>query len=262
MSTRTASVCVLVAVSIAACSRGLSHNEAKNVIQQNSLIRANDKVSVDAISSTNSAEAVVRATIAGNTTNLKFRRFDKGWTWEFVETKSGGWIAPDVAIGQIREEHRTAAAAAWADQNRAAYAATAKTMDLIMLLKVPNPTAQGDIERWLKLNQLLLNMAKADSDQERLAVLTNDNPEDAWGGGIETRLNSRAALMVSLGPDKVMGTEDDVLCLNTFRRDVENGRMVWAHDRVWTLPEGLDSAVEPFLDKRTDRVEYTKVVKP
>ena len=132
----------------------------------------------------------------------------------------------------------------------------------MVLLKIPNPTAQEQIERWLALNQSLLKMYKEKSDQERVAVLTKDNPEDAWGTGIETKLDSQKAIMVSAGADKIKGTEDDLLGLVTFRRDVEDGRMVWAKDLVWTLPEGLGNAVEPVLDKRTDRVEFTKVVKP
>jgi len=255
----------LMTMSVAACDRGLTHDEAKIVIETNPLIRPNDNVSVDAISPTSSAEAVVRATIGGQTTNLKFRRFDKGWTWEFVETKSGGWIAPDVAIGQIREEHRAVAAAGWADQNKTAYAATAKTMYLITLYKVPNPTQLLNLEAWMRFNRLLAEMLKKKpNDQDRLAVLTNDHSADAWGNEIETKFdsNNNSALVLSLGSDKVRGTDDDLLCLNTFRRDVEDGRMVWAHDRTWTLPEGLDGVIEPFFDKRTDRVESTKVVKP
>lgn len=100
-------------------------------------------------------------------------------------------------------------------------------MDLILLMKVPNPTAQENIELWLRLSQSWLRRAKENSNQALVAVLTKDNPEDAWGSGIETRLDSKKAIMVSAGPDKIMKTEDDVLCVNTFRRDVENGRMVW-----------------------------------
>ena len=96
---------------------------------------------MDGVSSTNATEAIVRATIAGTTTNLKLRRFDTGWTWEFVETKAGGWVAPDVAVGQIREEQRTIAAAAWAEQNKAAYTRTAKTIWYRHPSNhVPNPT--------------------------------------------------------------------------------------------------------------------------
>jgi hypothetical protein len=57
-------------------------------------------------------------------------------------------------------------------------------------------------------------------------------------------------------------TGDDLLCLNTFRRGFENDRLIWHHDKSWTVPEGLGGTVEPFFDKRTDKLEYSKVVEP
>jgi hypothetical protein len=70
-------VALFVALTSGACARGLDREEATRIVQNNSLIRATDNVSVDAISTLNDAEAVVRTVIAGTTTNLKFRRFDK-----------------------------------------------------------------------------------------------------------------------------------------------------------------------------------------
>ena len=54
------------------------------------------------------AEAIARVAIDGHVLNLKFRRYDDGWRWEFAETKAGGWIAPDVVAQQL-----TTAAVAW-----------------------------------------------------------------------------------------------------------------------------------------------------
>jgi hypothetical protein len=101
---------LLGALFLCGCSRGLSHDEALRVISGHKALRASDNVSVDAISSTSASEAIVRTTIAGETLNLKLRKFDTGWTWEFAETKGGGWIAPDVAIAQVREIRRVEAA--------------------------------------------------------------------------------------------------------------------------------------------------------
>lgn len=141
------------------CARGLDHDEAKRVIEQNALIKpAADNVTVDAISSTSPTEAVVRTTIAGNNLNLKFRRFDKGWTWEFVETKAGGWIAPDVAMGQIREEQRTTAVADWAEKHKAAYAATARKVWLVSVYHVENPTVMANLELKKRLDKGLIAM--------------------------------------------------------------------------------------------------------
>jgi len=259
------SICVFITVSVVACSRGLTHDEAKTVIERNGLIRPTDNVSVDAISSANPSEAVVRATIRGRTANLKFRRFDKGWTWEFVETKAGGWIATDIAIGQIREEDRSAAASVWADQHKAAYVSTASAIN-ILTIYVPNPTDGLDVMTWMKQRRRFAEFFKKrpDGPQDRVVVLANDHPADAWGSELLANFdsNNNAALILSTGPDKIKGTEDDLVCFSKFRRDIEDGRMVWARDKTWKLPEGLGSVVEPFTDKQTDKIEYTKVAKP
>jgi hypothetical protein len=203
--------------------------------------------------------------------NLKFRRFDKGWAWEFVETKTGGWITPDVAIGQIREQHRASAAAKWAEQQKDAYAATANTISLVAMYNVPNPTELINGGTWTKMRGSLAEMFRHRPDMAeeertaRLRVLTSDRQVDAWGSDIETRFNrdSSAVLIVSAGPDKTKGNEDDLKCNNTFTQGFENGRTVWEHHRGWSVPEGLGSAVmNKFFDSRTDRVEYTQVVKP
>jgi hypothetical protein len=266
MTKRTlAAICIPVIVSIPACRGGLTRDEAKNVIEQHRLIRPTDKVSVDAISSGDTTEAIVRATIAGTTTNLKFRRFDTGWTWEFVETKSGGWIAPDVAIGQIREEQRTVAAAAWAEQNKAAYASTAQTMQYVALYHVPNPSEVENYALWMRLKRSMAESFKSRPDmQDRLPVITSDRWTDAWGGEIRADFDSKdnSTLITSPGADKTRGTDDDLMCLNTFQRGVEDGRLIWVHNKSWRVPEDLGSVVGTLFDKRTDKLEYSKVVKP
>src|SRR5262249_33645132 len=89
-------------------------DEAKRVVESNQVIRrADDHVMIDAISQSSPTEAVVRASISGEMTNLKFRRYDTGWSWEFVETKAGGWIAPDQAIIELREPARLKRVAEW-----------------------------------------------------------------------------------------------------------------------------------------------------
>ena len=126
-------------VILAGCSRALTTEEAKRTVQSSSLLRPTDSVAIDALSPTSDTESVVHATINGRSLNLKFRRFDKGWTWEFVETRAGGWVAPDIAVAQIREEDRTVEAKKWADANNSDYASTAKTIDILNLF-LPNPT--------------------------------------------------------------------------------------------------------------------------
>jgi hypothetical protein len=267
MMPKHAVAATLAAVLISGCSHSLSRDEAKNVIERNSLVRQSDNVSVDAISNSGPSEAVVRASIAGAVTNLKFRRFDTGWAWEFVETKSGGWIAPDVAIGQIREEHRVVAAAKWAEQNSSGYATTAQTIEYVGIYHAHNPKAVANADLVNRLNRSLAEMFRKQPDkdsQERYAVITNDRWSDAWGSDIQLGFNAKdhSWVITSPGADKTKGTEDDLLCLSTFREDFEQGRMVWHRDKTWRVPEGLGGAIQSFIDRGTDKVEYSKVAKP
>lgn len=206
----------------------------------------------------------MRATIAGATTNLKFRRFDTGWTWEFVETKAAGWIAPDVAIGQIREEQRLVAAKAWAEENEASYAATAKTMWYVTIYHVDNPTVLETPGAGKRMREVMVNYAKGRPDmQDRLPVIQSDRWTDAWGGDIEVAFDGNVSWQItSPGADKKKGTDDDLLCLITFRRGYEDGRQVWEQDRTWRVPENLDGMLKPFFGRRPDKVEQSKVVKP
>jgi hypothetical protein len=243
------------------CARGLDHQEAKRVIEQNALITpAADHVVVDGISPTSATEAVVRARLADNTLNLKFRRFDRGWTWEFVETKSGGWIAPDVAMGQIREQQRADAAAAWAAGQKDTYAATAKNVYLVTVYHVDNPTLTANPVAKKQFTRGLIALFSKGKDPEsrqRLAVMTSDRVLDAWGSEIRETFdpkNNGEWLVLSPGADRQAGTADDLSCLNTFTQGYEDGRMVWNHFRVWSVPEGLGSVVEPLVDKRFDKM--------
>jgi hypothetical protein len=260
-----AGVFILALVSASACgSKELTRDEAKNVIQQRSLIRPTDNVSVDAISSTSPTEALVRASLAGTTTNLKFRCFDTGWTSEFVETKTGGWLAPDVAIGQIREDNRKAAAAKWAQEHKELYAKTAKQMYYISVYHVPNPKEvalpnyREYQEKQLRLFASLFK-DKSDTDSQlRFSVIQSKELRDAWEAPIRFDYNSKdgSTLVVSSGADKKAGTDDDLVCLNTFRRGYEDGREVFFHDRTWRIPEHMDSIVGDFFDTDGDKLEY------
>jgi len=93
---------VSIALPGLACNSGLSRDEALRGIKTHTTIRATDEISIDGISQGAPNEAIVRATLLGRTTNLKFRRFDSEWTWEFVETKVGGWIPPEAAVMESR----------------------------------------------------------------------------------------------------------------------------------------------------------------
>ena len=68
--------------------------------------------------------------------------------------------------------------------------------------------------------------------------------------------------MVSSGADKKAGTDDDLVCLKTFRHGYENGREVYFSNKTWRIPEHMDSIVAEFFDKNDDKLEYSRVVKP
>jgi hypothetical protein len=266
MNRATTLCAIAMSLLIFGCSRDLSHDEAKRVIEQSPFIRPADNVSVDGISATNTAEAVVRATIAGQTTNLKFRRFDKGWAWEFVETKTGGWVAPDVAVGQIREERRTVAALAWAAEHREAYKATAFDMD-VMVIYGPTPPQGLNAENWITEKHRFIGLFETDTRpgmQQRAKVLKDDHAGDAWGTEFSMDFNTtkNSVMVTSLGPDKKKGTDDDIVCIGQWRQVFEDGGLRWTKDMSWSIPEGLGSLVEQFTDMPYGRIEYTKAVKP
>jgi hypothetical protein len=223
---------------------------------------------VEAISSNNDSESVVKATIAGQTVNLKLRRYDRGWAWEFVETKSGGWVAPDVAIAEIREKLRSVAAQAWAEMQREAYRTTAFDMN-VMMIYAPGPPVISDLneEAWLASKHKFISLFERDTRpgmQQRLKVLKDDHAADAWGSEFVMGFNSskNLVLLTSLGPDKKLSTDDDIICMGQWRQTFEDGGLRWGHFWSWRVPEGLGATVEPFTEKPYGSIEYSKVTPP
>lgn len=252
-----ARVCApLLAIVIScACARGLSHAQAQRVIESNPLVNPSaDHVVVDAISLSSDTEAIVRATIADQTINLKFRRYDTGWTWEFMETKGGGWIAPDQGVGQIRESNRQLRIVQWFAKNEEAYRKTIEVIDAYTGLLGTTFVDPRTEENWRSVRKL-----------------THKNPTetDAWGSEVLVRFvdDERAVLFLkkvvflSSGPDKQKGTDDDVVCVATGRRTVEYDERIWTYDLSWVVPEGLRSIVSSHVTKTFASVEYSKLIK-
>jgi len=255
---------VVFVPAVSACSRGLTRDEAMSAISRNSLIRPSDTIAVDAISATSDSEAVVRASVGGQTTNLKLRRFDTGWTWEFVETKAGGWISPDIFLGEVHERERVQAAASWATKHSPAYTSSARTVWLVSVYHAPGPIERANPDRWRSWNKTALEIWRERPDgKDRVAVLSGGPILDAWNNEIAVDLVERSTDVVvrSSGLDKTPGTADDILCLVVFRRDFEDERLVWAKDRSWTVPEGLNVVVGEALGKR-DSITFSRVVQP
>lgn len=276
------------------CTRELSHSQAQHIIESSPLVKpADDHVVVDAISSPSPTEAIVRATIAGETTNLKFRKYDTGWTWEFQETKGGGWIAPDQGVGQIREANRQRRIVQWVAKNQDAYRTSIEAVDelcgdvnLPHRLDMPftvgqwlaNRKSSGEMS--IRLIADSLHYPKAYTPEattpegiERRrrraqGLIAPPAVTDAWGSEllINFDVGDHQAVFLSMGPDKQKGTDDDVVCVAKGRKETWDlggpGELRWAYDLSWVVPEGLDFAVSTHVTKTFGSVQYAKLLKP
>lgn len=284
-------VVLALAIVTFGCGGGLTAKQAETVINANSSIRPNsDAVRVEAISQeAGRNEAIVRATIGGSTLNFKLRKYDTGWQWEFVETQGGTWIAPNIAIAEVREKNRQPRVAAWARQNSDAYAKTLEVLDdysdnLPFLPAKPFTVVEWLNERHFEakiLGDMYVGLTRevtagkhpfVVADQKaalaagmaRVAALGDDSAKDAWGNEILLNFNGdeRSAVFLSPGPDKVKNTDDDVICVAKGEKTWDEGER-WVYRKTWRLPEGLDSVVQPYLtEKKRGSVEYAKLIKP
>jgi hypothetical protein len=280
---RVASVFAVVALlNLGACGQDLTHKNAVQVIKTNSALRASDNVTVDAISNSGSAEAIVKSTINGSTLTLKFRRYDSGWAWESVETQGGSWIAPEAAIGQIREVDRQKRIEVWARENSEPYAATVRMMNKVTDELPSLDTVSFSVSGWMQTRR---NMAQiwrdlaaenrrnpkafpSGADPERLeasAKLLDDvNAADAWGRSLLASFDvaDHEALILSAGPDGMKGTTDDLTCL-AVGHSVYEGRTLWRYVKKWSVPEGLQAVMADYVGAKSGgSAEYVKLIKP
>lgn len=90
-----------------ACSQSLTTGKAEKALRESPLLQGGAALEVIAVSQeAGRNEAIVKARIDGIPLNLKFRKYDQGWSWEFVETRGGLWISPELAMGQVRSASR------------------------------------------------------------------------------------------------------------------------------------------------------------
>jgi hypothetical protein len=283
--------CILLSVlSLASgCSHGLSHEQAQQLIESNALVRpAEDHVVVDAVSMSSQTEAIVRATIAGQTSNLKFRKFDTGWAWEFMETRNGGWIAPDVGVGQIRETNRQRRIVEWVTKNQDAYQRTIEGLDGYsdgLPNRIDTPFT---VTEWRRMRMFLgeIELRSIEDSQRhpegyepdaitplaierrrrRAQARMAPTASDAWGSEflINFDFSEHQAVFLSVGPDKQKATDDDVMCVAKGRKEAFEGGiggLRWAYDKSWVLPEGLDAVVAPHFTKTFGSVQYRKLLR-
>ena len=197
-------IAIVLAALCGACSGGkLSSEEALRVIRSNSTITTKDTVAVEAVSQAEgAAEAIVKAKVNAATMNLKLRRYDKGWQWEFAETNGGSWIAPHLALEPMREEERLARAAEWAKPHLEKYALTATVLAL-QCHPCPRSGDEFDLQSWDARRKMLLGVFERKQNALALRAF-REGALDGWEKPIEVgRFDSskRAVAFRSLGPD-------------------------------------------------------------
>ncbi|MGE3519253.1 MAG: hypothetical protein AB7J63_09905, partial [Vicinamibacterales bacterium] len=166
-----------------------------------------------------SAEAIARVKVDETSQNWRFRRYDTGWQWEMVETRSGGWIDAEAAARNIVESRRLARAMDWASRNRSDYEQTFRSMDDFSQNLPRRTEVPLNVETWDQGRSIMAALVRHGGlspveKEERLKSL--EGPMfDAWGSEILMSFNdeSRSATFLSVGADKLKGTNDDVICV-------------------------------------------------
>jgi hypothetical protein len=261
-------IAIVVAATLVAsgCNRGLTNGDAQQAIVAHPLIEAADNVKVEAISQeSGKTEAIVRASIGDARLNLKLRRYDKGWTWEAVETKAGGWIAPDEAIKQIRDQQRQARALQWAAEHGAKYSDSVKAV-LVYVDSLPSGSKIGLQEGWFLMREFSVKGAKignfSENERQERIKKFSEPAIDAWGNEVLMSFSEsdRTATFVSAGLDKKKGTEDDIVCVAVGQQvwSPADERLVWRYRKTWRVPEGLETVIKPLLEAE-DQMEFARL---
>ncbi len=140
----------LVVLSLAGCSRDLTRREADRIVSENPKAAGVAPVSTEGISKTSDSEAITKTRIGEAVFNLKFRRYDSDWKWEFVETKAGSWIAAEQLLDELQEKRRVTRAEAWAAEHIEGYTKTIDAMSS-SALEMPARGEPFEVESWTKL---------------------------------------------------------------------------------------------------------------
>jgi hypothetical protein len=262
-----------VIAATSACSpSALSPQEALEAIRTNAAILKTDKIAVVGVSHAPPAtEAIAKTDVNGSIMNLKLRRYDKGWQWEFAETKGGTWIEPSLALAPMREEVRLARAKAWAEPQLSKYSETAEALEAMRDACTPFANESLDLFSFVKRRGQLAALYGRFSKNKpehlaRFKRLYRDDPVlDAWGRAVawEFKSDERRAVFRSSGADGEPSA-DDVGLLLTPRPEWDSYReaTLYRYTRHWLVPEGLETAVKEHLDKEVgDLVETVKVIR-
>ena len=264
---------VLASFFVTSCSRDLTRSEADRIVAEHPKATGITPVTTEGISKTSDSEAITKTRIGGQVFNLKFRRYDKQWRWEFVETKGGGWLASDELLDQLQEKERLKRVDAWAATQMEAYIKTIASMDRYSDYMPRRTDWPFDVGGWLKTRKMILDLRRSFTPKGQDPAKYEEETKqlegpafDAWGNEILLHFNSteRKATFVSLGPDKQKGTDDEVICLVSGQHgwDDFNDRIAWDYTKAWQLPEGLQPALDKSIEELENRrATFTRPVK-
>ena len=212
-------VILALAGALSGCSGKLSTSEVERVIAAYPGVSDVGPVKVDAVSQGDgSNEAFVQVALGEVRLNAKLRRYDKGWQWEFVGTKAGTWLSPEVPLNEMREGQRMKRALAWANERASQYEATIAAVDGYSEF-MPRLTSQPfDVLEWTSNRKFMaktLRLVAPSPERSKILESYGKPAIDAWGNEVLLNFDSssRTATFVSTGPDGQNGTPDDVLCL-------------------------------------------------
>jgi hypothetical protein len=264
---RYAAVAIMVIVTWA-CGHSLNQAEAERVVKANAAAARVGEIRVDGISQSDRNEAIVRARFGSTVLNLRLRRYDTGWVWEFAETVAGGWVTPEKAVEQIREERRGHQLKTWLAANEVKYVLTVAFMGSVYFgIGLPDDPKDFTIAGWMKSRkrtaefmrkQIELPTYSPESKAISMAIqsaLVGAMPKDAWGNEISTELEEASWTFVAIsnGADGIKGTKDDVVY--TAKGHVERRETRLKYLVSWTLPEGID-------DLGLEHVEFVRLFDP
>jgi hypothetical protein len=189
-----------------------------------------------------------------------------GWQWEFVETSGGAWLSPERAIAELYDQQRMKRAIAWADERTSQYEATIAAMDGYAE-NMPRRTdwdftvAEWDLLR--KTSAKAYRTFSPSPERTKIAESLEKPAIDAWGNEVLLHFESktRTATFASTGPDGQRGTPDDVICLVVGGKNWDDfyNKIMWDYVKQWTLPEGLQPAIDKAVKKpETERPSSLK----
>lgn len=263
-------IAVVMAVAFsAACSNHLTGEEAQRVVAAYPKAAEAGTIAVDGVSQADGAtEAIARVSIGDSRFNAKFRRYDKGWQWESVETNGGMWLTADRVVADLSEQQRVKRSVAWATERAPKYETTVAAMDLYSDNMPRRTDWEFTIIEWQRLRHMIAKIYRSSSpspERTKIAEALENPAKDAWGHEVLLNFDNRQrqATFLSIGPDGAKGTDDDVVCLVVGRKQWDDDRdeIMWDYTKTWRLPEGMQPVLDKIIEKPENRkAQFTKTV--